>query len=272
MADVRTSIRLQREILRSLGFACVEEEPDFSAFVGDADSMATAPGPSGLPVAQRIHPPRPASPNIPTRDRRPSTALSRDALRSEADRDRELSSIVAEVEGCTRCGLHVMRKRAVAGEGSGSARLFVIGEAPSEDDDQAGAPFRGGELGELMTNILKAIGFARDEVFITHAAKCRPPRGRAPGDAELECCHNYLARQVEAIHPEVIVCFGQAALQSLVADGEDRTLSKCRGRWLDYRGIAVMPTFSLPYIVRNRDRKKVVWEDLQEVMRRLARQ
>lgn len=263
MADLRASIRLQRDILRSLGFACVEEEPNFPSPVAESSPDAAASAPPRMPA------PTPQPTRRP-RDDRFAAPLSRDERRSDEQRRSDLAQVASEVTTCRRCDLHLMRTRAVAGEGSPSARLFVIGELPSEDDDQAGAPFRGGELETLMTNILKAIGFKREEVFVTHAVKCRPPQGRSPNESELECCHEFLARQVQAIRPEVIVCFGQAALQSLMAEEESRILSKCRGRWLDYRDIAVMPTFALPYIARNTDRKRVVWADLQLVMKRLG--
>ncbi|MEO8376117.1 MAG: uracil-DNA glycosylase [Candidatus Sumerlaeota bacterium] len=272
MSDLRATFRLQREMLLSLGFACVEEEPDFSAFaVAETATAALTPPMAPSARSQQNHSPfpNPRSPSAAKRDQRYSIPISREQRGSDDDRHLAITSVISEAESCMKCGLHLTRKRTVAGEGSRDARLFVIGEIPSEDDDNAGAPFRGGELEELMTNMLKAMGFKREDVFITQAVKCRPPKGRSPDDSELECCHHFLARQIEAVHPEVIVCFGQAALQSLIADQEQRTLSKCRGRWLDYRGVAVMPTFALPYIVRNRDRKKVVWEDLQQVMRRL---
>ncbi len=267
MPQSADSLKLQKRMLESLGFGFVEEGVE----------LPEAPPPPAAPTRRpaperRPSPPPPAAitsaPPAPLPVAKGPRIADLPVL-GDADRAAALEEIAQAAAVCSTCHLHFSRKHAVPGEGSATARLLVIGESPGAEDDAAAKPFASGELGELLTNILKAVGFTREEVFVTHAAKCRAPGGRNPSAVELAACAGYLARQVETIRPEVIICFGGAALEGLFPAQGESSLAKVRGTWMDYRGIPVMPTFSLPYISRNKDRKKVVWGDLQEVIKKL---
>lgn len=180
-----------------------------------------------------------------------------------------LEAVRADLGDCHRCQLGDSRITLVFGAGSPQARLVFVGEAPGADEDQQGMPFVG-EAGQLLTKIIEAMQFSRDEIYICNVLKCRPPKNRNPQHDEIEACHPFLLRQLKAIGPEVIVALGTFAAQTLLKSKEP--ISRLRGIFHDYHGIALMPTFHPAYLLRTPSMKREVWEDMQKVMKRLGKE
>ena len=179
----------------------------------------------------------------------------------------DLTAIRASLGECQRCALGAKRTNLVFGVGNPSARLLFVGEAPGRDEDLKGEPFVG-EAGQLLTRIIGAMGLTRDDVYICNVLKCRPPGNRNPEPAEIEQCQPFLLRQVRAIRPEAIVALGTFSAHTLL--GTTAPISKLRGRFHDYHGIPLMPTFHPAFLLRNPAMKREVWEDMQEVMKLLG--
>ena len=234
-AEVREDLRNQADFLAEAGADFVLRRPEDDA-----------PAPAGRGPA----PPRP-----------PQTAAEREAL-EEVDR---------QVLACRLCPLHRFRTRAVPGEGDRAAELMFIGEAPGRDEDAQGRPFVG-RAGQLLRKIIAAMTFREDEVYITNIVKCRPPDNRVPHREEEEACAPYLVRQIELIRPRVIVTLGKTPTDYFLPSPLGMTAR--RGNFGDYLGVPVMPTFHPSYLVRNegnRELKRMVWEDMQQVMALLGR-
>jgi uracil-DNA glycosylase family 4 len=178
-----------------------------------------------------------------------------------------LESLVPEVLTCSRCGLSKTRKSVVFGEGAVRSRLMFIGEAPGADEDRQGRPFVG-RAGQLLTKIIAAMGLERKETYITNILKCRPPGNRNPEVDEICECLPYLEKQIELIQPEVICTLGLFATQTLT--GICDPIGRMRGNTYEYRGIPLIPTYHPAACLRNPSSKKLVWEDIKRVMRRLG--
>ncbi len=178
-----------------------------------------------------------------------------------------LEAVRSELGECTRCRLSGSRRNIVFGEGNPRARLVFVGEGPGRDEDMKGRPFVGA-AGRLLTRIIEAMGLSREEVYIANIVKCRPPNNRNPQPDEIETCFPFLCRQIEAIGPEVICALGSFAARTLL--GTEAPISRLRGRWHDYHGIAVMPTFHPAFLLRNEARKRDTWHDVQQIMARLG--
>jgi DNA polymerase len=177
-----------------------------------------------------------------------------------------LQDLEAVIRRCGECHLAKTRTLAVPGEGSAHAGLMFIGEGPGHDEDLQGRPFVG-RAGQLLTRIIDAMGFSREEVYITNIIKCRPPENRNPSGDEIEACAPYLRQQLEFIRPKVIVSLGNVPTQHLL--GIRSGITSLRGTFQEYAGIPVMPTFHPAYLVRNeqnRELKRMVWEDMKKVM------
>lgn len=177
-----------------------------------------------------------------------------------------LEDIRRELESCRRCPLCTGRRNIVFGVGNPQADLVFVGEAPGREEDEKGEPFVG-EAGRLLDRIIFAMGLRRQDVYICNVEKCRPPGNRDPLPEEVEACEPYLKRQLAAIRPRVIVALGRFAVQTLLRD--DTPITRLRGTWRRYEGIALMPTFHPAYLLRNPMSKREVWEDMKEVVRRL---
>lgn len=175
-----------------------------------------------------------------------------------------LAGVREELGECTRCPLHRTRKTIVFGEGSAKARLVFVGEAPGEEEDNQGRPFVG-RAGQLLTKIIVAMGLKREDVYICNILKCRPPGNRNPKDDEIAACEPFLVKQLEALNPEVICALGTFAAKTLLRT--DIAISAMRGRFHDYHGRRLMPTYHPAYLLRNPDAKKLVWEDVQKIMK-----
>lgn len=209
---------------------------------------------------------KPAAPRAATPAHReiPGTPWTWDTLRAAA-------------LACTQCP-HLVRSRTqvVFGVGSSDADLMFVGEAPGADEDLQGEPFVG-RAGQLLTKIITAMGFSRDEVYIGNVLKCRPdmPAGssgnRKPKPEEMETCLPWLRAQIELIQPKVMVALGATAVEGLL--GEKRPVGQLRGSWLDFDGIPVMTTYHPAYLLRNQSlsEKRKVWEDMLQVLERLGR-
>ena len=167
------------------------------------------------------------------------------------------------VKNCKKCVLCKSRKQTVFGEGSITADLMLIDEGPGRDEDEQGRPFVG-RSGQLLTKMLKAMGFEREEVFITNIVKCRPPNNRNPNPDEADMCMPYLLRQIEIIQPKVIILLGAVAMQFLL---HQTGIMRKHGQWFEFKGIKVLPTFHPSFLLRDPRQKKPAWEDLQKVMK-----
>ncbi len=177
-----------------------------------------------------------------------------------------LEDIEKELGDCKRCKLHDKRNHIVFGEGSSTADLVFVGEAPGRDEDMQGKPFVG-RAGKLLTDIIKAMGLERKDVYICNILKCRPPENRNPESDEIVACEPFLIKQLEAIRPRVICAMGKFAAQTLLETGA--AISMLRGRFHSYHGIKLMPTYHPAYLLRNPGAKKQVWEDMKIIMEEL---
>lgn len=179
-----------------------------------------------------------------------------------------LRAIRADIGDCTRCKLHGGRTHVVFGVGDPAAQLMFVGEGPGADEDQQGEPFVG-RAGQLLTKMIEAMGFARSDVYIANVVKCRPPGNRDPEPDEIESCEPFLKAQIAAIRPRVIVALGRFAVQTLLHDATP--ISRLRGRWREYEGVKLMPTFHPAYLLRSPAEKKPAWDDLQLVMKEFGK-
>ncbi|MCA1579468.1 MAG: uracil-DNA glycosylase [Acidobacteria bacterium] len=170
--------------------------------------------------------------------------------------------IHAEIGDCTRCPLHLERTHVVHTEGNRKARLMFVGEAPGADEDAQARPFVG-RAGQLLTKIIEAIGLKREEVLIGNVNRCRPPQNRAPMPDEAVTCKPFLEREIAIVQPDVIVVLGNTAMKNLLDTREG--ITRARGRFHDYKGIKVMPTFHPAYLLRDPSKKRETWEDLKKV-------
>ncbi|HUI44952.1 MAG TPA: uracil-DNA glycosylase [Nitrospirota bacterium] len=181
-----------------------------------------------------------------------------------------LSAIREELGDCLRCKLHSGRTNIVFGEGNPNAVLVFVGEGPGQEEDQQGRPFVGA-AGQLLTDIIiKGMKIKREDVYICNIVKCRPPDNRNPDPDEIEACEPFLKKQLAAINPAVIVALGNTAVKTLLKTPGG--ITSLRGKWQTYQGIPLMPTFHPAYLLRNPSGKKLVWEDIQQVMKKLGMQ
>ena len=197
-----------------------------------------------------------------------------------ADPVAALRIVREDLGDCTRCRLHQQgRKQIVFGVGNPNADLMFIGEAPGADEDQQGEPFVG-RAGQLLTNMIKAMGLEREQVYIANIIKCRPPNNRTPERDECETCSPFLMRQVATIKPKVIVALGAVAAKTLLAIND--SMSNLRGRWYEFKptgvrsndpswtGAKLAVTYHPAFLLRDPRQKKEAWKDLQMVMKELG--
>jgi len=203
------------------------------------------------------------------RHTRPGDGEGADVMVNTAEADPSVGDALNQLRlhighDCTRCKLAGLgRKQVVFGAGNPHAELMFIGEAPGADEDAQGEPFVG-RAGQLLTKIIEAMRLTREDVYIANVIKCRPPGNRAPEPDEVATCEPFLARQIDAIRPRVIVALGTHAAHALL--GTDAPISRLRGRVHDFRGgIKLVPTFHPAFLLRSPDRKRDVWEDMKKV-------
>jgi uracil-DNA glycosylase family 4 len=187
---------------------------------------------------------------------------------SLSDPVRALLAIREDIGDCTRCRLAKQgRKQIVFGVGNPRAELMFIGEAPGADEDIQGEPFVG-RAGQLLNNMIKAMGLSREQIYIANIIKCRPPGNRTPERDECETCSQFLMRQIAAIKPKAIVALGAVAAKTLLA--MNASMMDLRGKWYDFRGTKLAVTYHPAFLLRDPRQKKEAWKDLQMVMKELG--
>lgn len=184
-----------------------------------------------------------------------------------ADRVSALRIIREEIGECTRCALHKGRNKIVFADGSPEARLMFVGEGPGADEDAQGLPFVG-KAGQLLNNMIGAMGLKREEVYVANIVKCRPPGNRTPEPEEANTCVPFLFQQIDVVRPEVIVALGATASTYLL--GHRQPLAGLRGRIHSFRGSRLIVTYHPAFLLRDPRQKKEAWADLQIAMRELG--
>ena len=278
-------IRTLRQRLESLARAGVDRIPGppvlpIAAVVRPPIAAVVRPpvaSPLAVPVPSPERP-RPALAPIPKSPITPAPVLAASLFDEPeaaepavpaAERPALLAALAEEVAGCTRCPLLVPgRTRTVFGEGSPTARLMFVGEAPGETEDRTGRPFVG-RSGELLTDMItKGMGLAREDVYIANILKSRPPNNRDPLPDEVRNCFPFLERQIAIIRPEYLCILGKPAASALLQTA--LPLGRLRGKWHRVRGIPAIVTYHPAYLLRNPAGKKEAWEDLQMLMRAMS--
>ncbi len=180
------------------------------------------------------------------------------------ERGAALEAIRKDIGDCTRCPLaYAGRHTIVFGDGDPKARLMFVGEGPGADEDEQGLPFVG-KSGQLLTNMIQAMGLRRDQVYIANIVKCRPPANRAPEFVEASTCSQFLVRQMDVVQPEYVVALGATAAMYLL--GVKQSLASLRGQWHDVRGAKAVITYHPAFLLRDPRQKGEAWKDLQMVM------
>jgi uracil-DNA glycosylase len=175
-----------------------------------------------------------------------------------------LVAIQKEIGDCTRCPLaYAGRRTIVFGDGDANARLMFVGEGPGADEDTSGIPFVG-KAGQLLNNMIQAMGLKREEVYIANIVKCRPPANRVPEPVEANTCDQFLLQQIDVVQPQVVVALGATAAMYLL--GVKQSLSALRGRWHSCRGAKLAVTYHPAFLLRDPRQKGEAWKDLQMVM------
>jgi uracil-DNA glycosylase len=179
-----------------------------------------------------------------------------------------LIEIQKEIGDCTRCPLaYAGRRKIVFGDGDANARLMFVGEGPGADEDVQGLPFVG-KAGQLLNNMIQAMGLKREEVYIANIVKCRPPNNRAPEPVEANTCDQFLLGQIDVVQPEVVVALGATAATYLL--GVRQSLGGLRGRWHRCRGAKLVVTYHPAFLLRDPRMKGEAWKDLQMVMKEMG--
>lgn len=280
----RALIRVVRQRLEALGRAGIDRIPlpilpsrpmplaDTAPAIPSTSRPKPAPTPPpARPTVAPVAPPIPAArvvtppPAVGSLFEEPELEVVVPA----AEREGQLATMAAEVASCARCPhLAASRTRTVFGEGSPTARLMFVGEAPGADEDRTGRPFVG-RAGALLTDMItKGMGLSRDEVYIANVLKSRPPENRPPLPDEIAHCLPYLERQVAIVRPEFLCLLGKTAASALLETA--LPLGKLRSKWHRYRGIPTIVTYHPSALLRNPAWKRDTWEDLQILMQAMG--
>jgi DNA polymerase len=219
---------------------------------------ATIPGAAGLPVLEAWDRQPESSPTL-----EPAIPLKK----TPTDRLAALRQIREDLGDCTRCALHKGRNKLVFADGTPEARLMFVGEGPGADEDAQGLPFVG-RAGQLLNNMITAMGLRREEVYIANVVKCRPPGNRTPEPVEANTCSPFLFRQIDVVQPEVIVALGATAATYLLS--QRQPLAALRGRVHSFRSSKLIVTYHPAFLLRDPRQKKEAWADLQIAMRELG--
>jgi DNA polymerase len=242
-AIIRASLGAYLEELRESGIEGFPSDPSYEALQREAQNTAPK-GAEPVPI--------------------PAASSAEAAAHHES-----LESIRKNLGDCRRCKLNTSRKNIVFGTGNPKARLVFVGEGPGADEDEKGEPFVG-DAGRMLNRIITAMGIKREDVYICNVVKCRPPGNRNPEADEIGACAPFLLRQINSVRPEAIVALGKFASQTLLETKEP--ISKLRGRFRDFHGIPLMPTYHPSYLLRtggNSDSFWDVWEDMTQVLQLL---
>ena len=258
------------ESLRDSGIDEVGWDP--AVVRAHASALVQAPVRARAPASAHVQ--APVREAAPAHAPAPALADPRPKLSSEERRGR-LAVLAEEVASCTRCRLHETRNKTAFARGNPDSELVFIGEGPGTQEDLQGEPFVG-PAGQLLDKMISAMGYARDDVYIMNAVKCRPSepndpkKDRKPDPAEMAACRPFFERQLELVEPKVMVALGATAMQAIT--GATVGISRMRGTWRLYKGrTPLMPTFHPAYLLREPDKKREVWDDLKQVMQRLGK-
>ncbi|HVP60870.1 MAG TPA: uracil-DNA glycosylase [Myxococcaceae bacterium] len=265
-AVFRAAVDVQVTVEGSSTTPVVVEYAEISAEVSTsleaaADAPASPAG-NGDPLAVPAHPGGAGRPSVVP------VSLAEPQLARSSDERPRLDEVRRSLGDCKRCKLCSGRRNLVFGVGNPKARLVFVGEGPGAEEDNQGIPFVGA-AGQLLTKMIVAMGYSRDEVYICNVVKCRPPGNRNPEPDEIASCQPFLEAQLHAIRPSVIVALGKFAAQTLLRT--DTPITRLRGQWREYVGVPLMPTFHPAYLLRNPPEKKAAWADLQAVMARFPK-
>jgi DNA polymerase len=245
-----------------LGVETVEPAKTMNAKSGLRETQAkTRPLEATAKAAESVRPTAVASGPTPQDSLFGDLAQPKSSLSQLATKE-SMEDIWRDIGDCKRCGLCEGRTQVVNTHGNHQARLMFVGEAPGADEDAQGKPFVG-RAGQLLTKIIEAIGFKRDEVLIGNVNRCRPPGNRQPTLEEAAICRPFLFREIAVVQPDVIVVMGNTAVRNLLETREG--ITRIRGKFQDFRGIKVMPTFHPAYLLRDPSKKRETWEDLKKV-------
>jgi DNA polymerase len=283
--DIKLS-RAARQNLRNLAAPAASSRPSASASASALKpSVSQPPKPSPRTPASTnsvVREPAGASAAVPVKNIvawSPTGPALIDELPVDAppgsSKAEQLRHLAERASVCVKCAhLAARRHTVVFGVGNPEAKLMFVGEAPGEEEDLQGEPFVG-RAGQLLTKMIAAMGLTREQVYIANIVKCRPdmPLGstgnRKPTKQEMETCIPYLRAQIDVIKPAAMVALGATAIEGLV--GAIGSMGSLRGKFLEYRGTPLMPTYHPAYLLRNQSitEKRKVWEDLLKVMERL---
>ncbi|HEX8203286.1 MAG TPA: uracil-DNA glycosylase [Isosphaeraceae bacterium] len=281
MDDERLSlirqVRQRLEALRRAGLDRIPRPPDLperprppiAAPIADVRPTAAVVAPPPIaPPPVRPQAPAPPPPGVIAASLFEEPRLDGDPVPAP-ERPAALEGLAAEVASCTKCPLlSASRTRTVFGEGSPTARLMFVGEAPGADEDRTGRPFVG-RAGTLLTDMItKGMGLERTEVYLANVLKSRPPENRTPLPDEVGHCLPFLERQIAIIRPEFLCLLGKVAVSALLETA--LPMNRLRGRWHRYRGIPTVVTWHPAYLLRNPAAKKETWDDLQMLMKAMG--
>ena len=233
---------------------------------GTFEFSAASPAPEPSARATATIPDLENPPSMPRKSSLPVIAEPGELV-APKNRAAALQAIREDIGDCTRCALHKGRNKLVFGDGDPNARLMFVGEGPGADEDAQGLPFVG-RAGQLLYNMIGAMGLRRDQVYIANIVKCRPPQNRVPEPDEANTCAPFLFRQIDTIRPEVIVALGSTAATYML--GAKSPLSALRGRIHSARGAKLIVTYHPAYLLRDPRQKKEAWADLQLAMAELG--
>jgi len=205
-------------------------------------------------------------PVIPNVEPRHAASQTREAF-PIVDKTSALTEIRNDIGECTRCRLHKGRTKLVFGVGNVNADIMFVGEGPGADEDKQGEPFVG-RAGQLLNNMITAMGIRREDVYIANVVKCRPPENRTPEKDECDTCSPFLMRQIEVIQPKMIVALGAVSAKNLL--GVNDSMANLRGKIYDFKGTKLVATYHPAYLLRDPRQKAEAWKDLQIVMRELG--
>lgn len=282
--EAQQQLRAYVEYFRDLGVRDFYRRGEpVSAAVNPATSVASEPAPATPPAS--LTPPASVAGSAPVPEmgrpvitRKPdfleppiANPVSFDQLAPmptnrvpAAEKAAALLAVQNEIGDCTRCPLaYAGRHKIVFGDGDPNARLMFVGEGPGADEDAQGLPFVG-KAGQLLNNMIAAMGLKREEVYIANIVKCRPPNNRVPEPAEANTCTQFLVQQMDIVRPEVVVALGATAALYLL--GVKRSLSALRGHWHTCRGAKLAVTYHPAFLLRDPRQKAEAWKDLQMVM------
>jgi DNA polymerase len=250
-AETKKQLASHLNYYREMGIYDFYRRPTEGVEIAVVPSAVVEPEPEEMPVARAVK----RSPAV-----EPPVAVI-------GDKPAALTLIREDIGDCTRCRLHKGRNKLVFGVGNVNADIMFVGEGPGADEDAKGEPFVG-RAGQLLNNMISAMGIKREDVYIANVVKCRPPSNRTPEKDECDTCSPFLMRQIDVIKPKVIVALGAVAAKNLLAVSD--SMANLRGRWYDFRDSKLAVTYHPAYLLRDPRQKVEAWKDLQMVMKFLG--